>query len=329
VRIGTATLAALAAVLACATASATPSARLVYSRAHGAESCPDEQALRSAVAARVGYDPFFPWAKQTVVATMSVAPAGGFAASVSLVDEQGVDHGKRTFRAQGECRELVDVAALAIAIAIDPRSLMPHPPSPPPEPVGPAPPAAPALALPHVEPAPEIPPPPEPAPARTVFEATAGAVASDGVAIPPTFGGVLGAAVRRGRLSLGVEGRIDVPATADAPAHGSLSSELFAVALVPCLHLGRVFACALGQVGRQNDASHDVPNAMSRWTTWAAVGGRFGVEAPLQGTLGLRVRSDVVGDLRRRTLQVDGVTNYWIAPALATSLGIDAVVHFQ
>jgi len=42
-----------------ATARAVPSARLVYSRTESAESCPDESALRAAVAARIGYDAFY------------------------------------------------------------------------------------------------------------------------------------------------------------------------------------------------------------------------------------------------------------------------------
>jgi hypothetical protein len=48
-------------------ASASPSARLVYARSADASTCPDETALRGAVAARFGYDPFFAWAKRTVV----------------------------------------------------------------------------------------------------------------------------------------------------------------------------------------------------------------------------------------------------------------------
>ena len=66
-----------------------------------------------------------------------------------------------------------------------------------------------------------------------------------------------------------------------------------------------------------------------RAQAWVAAGGRFGVEVPFQSTLGLRVRSDIVGDLRRRTLLVGSNTDYWTAPTMATSLGIDAVVHFQ
>jgi hypothetical protein len=46
--------AVVALLLVSATARATPSARLVYSRARGAEACPDEDALRRAVGTRVG-----------------------------------------------------------------------------------------------------------------------------------------------------------------------------------------------------------------------------------------------------------------------------------
>jgi hypothetical protein len=56
-------------------AGATPQARLVYSRGTGAEDCADEHALRRAVAARIGYDPFFPWAPKTVVASMGTLHA--------------------------------------------------------------------------------------------------------------------------------------------------------------------------------------------------------------------------------------------------------------
>lgn len=48
-------------------AGANPSGRLVYARGPGADSCPDEETVRSSVAARLGYDPFFAWARTPVV----------------------------------------------------------------------------------------------------------------------------------------------------------------------------------------------------------------------------------------------------------------------
>src|SRR5580692_4084858 len=97
-------------------AGATPSARLVYSRAQSASSCPDEPALRKAVAARIGYDPFFGWAKKTVVVRMVPADGPGYVASVDLVDDEGYEHGARQIRTEGKCAELRDPVALAIAI---------------------------------------------------------------------------------------------------------------------------------------------------------------------------------------------------------------------
>jgi hypothetical protein len=77
--------------------------------------CPDEQALRHEVAARVGYDPFFAWAKRTIVASVT-RRGGAFVATVDMVDDDGVSHGARELRTEGECRELLDAVALAIAM---------------------------------------------------------------------------------------------------------------------------------------------------------------------------------------------------------------------
>jgi hypothetical protein len=325
-----AALAGLAAVLASATAHATPSARLVYSRARGAGSCPDEQALRGAVAARVGYDPFFSWAKQTIVAAMASGPSGGFVATVRLVDEEGVDHGSRSVSTQGECRELVEVAALAIAIAIDPHSLMPAPAAPPVA-VAEAPVIAPTQAPSPSAPSPEAFAAPAPGTSTTaavVYEGNAGAVVSAGVAPAPVFGGALGVAARWARASLGLEGRIDVPVSVAARGGGTVSSELIVVSLLPCVHLGRAFLCALGQIGHQSESGAGAPSAEQKSTIWWAAGGRLGVEVPLQSVLALRVRSDVVADLRPPVLLLNNLLA-WGAPVVSTSLGADVVMHFR
>jgi hypothetical protein len=123
-------------------ASASPSARLVYARSADASTCPDETALRGAVAARFGYDPFFAWAKRTVV--VGVWRRGEkFSSRVQVLDEQGVARGARELTTDGpSCSELFDATALAISIALDasskadapvPDSVEP-PPAAPPEP---------------------------------------------------------------------------------------------------------------------------------------------------------------------------------------------------
>jgi hypothetical protein len=71
-------------------AHATASSRLVYARGQGTEaSCPDEAALRQAVVKRVGYDPFFPFAKFTVTASLK-RDGGKLTGHVELVGEDGI-----------------------------------------------------------------------------------------------------------------------------------------------------------------------------------------------------------------------------------------------
>src|SRR5262249_33053485 len=105
------------------TARATPSARLVYARDADSENCPDEGALRSAVASRLGYDPFFPYAKATLFAEIERVGTT-YRARVRLVDDGNIVRGARDLmHGTARCADLVDAMALTMSIAIDPRSL--------------------------------------------------------------------------------------------------------------------------------------------------------------------------------------------------------------
>lgn len=281
------------------------------------------------MAARVGYDPFFAWARKTIVASMAPASLRGFVAKVDLVDEQGMDHGARTLQASGECRELLDVVALTIAIAIDPQSLVrpmavePTPPQTTTVVEAPQPPTAKTPA----------PLPREPEEERSqsrvpTFEVAAGAVASAGVAPLMAAGIALGGAVRSARLSVEVEGRVDVPVSVPATGGGSLLSWLGTAAVVPCVLLSPTFLCAVGQLGSMQVSSENVTPRRAESVLWVAVGGRFGVELPLHEEAALRVRTDFVGDVRPPTFRLNGM-DQWTAPAVAASLSLDIVVHFQ
>src|SRR4029077_7562341 len=95
----------------------SPSARLVYGRSAEAASCPAEPALRTAVAARFGYDPFFPWAKATIVVQVSRIRSL-YVSRVQLLDEQGIAQGVRELSSSAnDCSEIFDATALAISIA--------------------------------------------------------------------------------------------------------------------------------------------------------------------------------------------------------------------
>jgi hypothetical protein len=311
-------------------AHATPTARLVYSRTAAASSCPDEQSLRRSVAARIGYDPFFAWAKRTIVAGLA-REGDVFVGKVELVDEGGVAHGERELHAQGPCSELLDTVALAIAIAIDPQSVTAPASSAPPAPpraesVPPPPPAAPAQAEP---PAPRE--QPQPTPSRERFplvDAFAGISASTGVAPTPALGLGLGAALRWRYLSLGLEGRVDAPAGTDVPSGGTVSSWLALGAFATCLHWGPALGCALVQMGSMQSSGKGEPNTRSQSAPWFATGGRIGAVLAVVPDVDLRIRVDVLANLEPVTLELNGA-DVWPAPGVAASLGMDGVLHFR
>src|SRR4051794_30142669 len=97
-------------------ARASPSAQLVYARGLGAEQCPDGDALRRAVAARLGFDPFFSYAKQVIIAEIGAAKKG-FRGRVRVLDEAGRVRGERVVEsASNDCAEMVRAMALGISI---------------------------------------------------------------------------------------------------------------------------------------------------------------------------------------------------------------------
>jgi hypothetical protein len=324
-------------------AAASPSARLVYARAPEAITCPDETALRHAVSARFGYDPFFAWAKKTIVVQVWRDHVH-FAGRVQLVDDEGVSHGSREITSDEKgCTELFGAVALAISIALD-ASIAPPPvvdvpppsapPSPPPEP-------------PPVEPSPP-PPPPPPAPsppdpraaARAVEERdrlaapalpTAPtwrfgieAVGSAGLTIDPAPGIAVFGARRVGAISLGAELQADgapptTPGTLKAP--GRIESALLLAVFAPCLHFGPAFACALGEIGWQVDKSLGIAVTSTGQTTFAAAGGRIGLEVPLSRQFYLRLHVDGLLNLNPVTVDVDGLSA-WNAENVAVVAGL-------
>ncbi len=314
---------------------AMPTSKLVYSRSVDADSCPDEQVLRRAVAARVGYDPFFAYATRTIVA--SLARRGqAFAATVDLIDEGGVSHGARELRAEGDCGELLEAVALAIAIAIDPQSLsrpasaalapaLDEPTAPPPSPavvVIPPRPTSDAAAIPPSS------PPSEASMAPWSFDVSAGLAGSVGFAPGPSAGLSLGADARWRWVSLGLEGRVDAPASTSGSAGGTVTSWLVLGAIVPCAHLGSFFGCALVQAGSAQTSGSGVPDARTQSLPWLAAGGRIGAHVRMTDDTLLRLHADLVANLDPMTLQLYG-GDVWPAPAVAASLGADVVLHFR
>lgn len=297
-------------------ADASPSAHLVYVRDPAAAVCPDEDGLRQAVRRRVGYDPFFPWAKTTVVVEVT-SEGESFVARVRLVDES-LSRGTRELRSGARgCAGLIDAVALAVSIALDtndPGSTAPEPaPASAPE----APPAAPA-------PAPAPPPfnsvPDRDAAIAPPSSAIRGLIGFDALAaikrapaVTPGFD--LWAAARWGIGSLGFEVQGDSPSSVE-PASGGRASVLYVGAtVVPCAHAGPVFGCVLGSLGWLHASGADVRVPRSGSALVPAMGPRVGLDVPLDHSLALRVRGDLLVNLVHPSVSLNG-ESAWTLPSI-------------
>jgi hypothetical protein len=325
-----------------ATSHAGTSARLAYARSPGASSCPDESTLKTAVAARLGYDPFFAWAKRTVV--VQVWHEGGrYMARLQIVDDRGFSHGTRELSSKGrDCTELFDTVALAISIAMDempkdePSPTLPGGPAPgqgeaqstpAPAPVAAAPPAPPAPTEPSLESSPT--PRAAPPPAGALFAAGVDVVGSRDAA-PSVAAGVSAVFALRWRAaSASLELRADAPASADnAAGAGRVTSSSYVAALAPCAHYRGAFLCTLGLLGILHAQGSGVTNPRSGSMLVAAAGGRLGYEWPLSPRISLRAHVDLVVDLRRATFLIDE-RGAWTAPPLAEAAGLGLLVYFE
>ena len=327
------------------TARAGASARLVYDRGPGAEGCAGEPALRAAVAARLGYDPFFPWAHDTVVAEIE-RTGDGFRARVRLVGEEAIERGAREIAVHNEsCASLTEAMALTISLIIDPSRMTGGPPrGAPPADAATSDDATAVSAPPQSSAARPAPPPiavdrraiegpdpgrPQAASHDTVtFEAGAQVLAVYAPAplkVGPGVAASFGVIWRR--LSLDFEGRYDFSVSDRAPSGPQAESWLASGQVVPCLHFSWAFGCAVLAAGALG-AKGNVPDGTTQYAFWAGAGGRLGVQvSPFGDGFLLRAFVDVLGVSPTEPVTIDGVWVYQV-PAIAGALGVGAVWRF-
>jgi hypothetical protein len=305
-----------------------PRARLEYTRESGAEACPGPGELASAVAARLGYDPFVDGARAPRVVSVRVSRRGREAHGHVEMRDGGHSSGSRDL-ASRDCGELVASLAVAVAIGIDPLSLTRAPPapgssSPPPRLPPRMPPPPPSRALPQ-------PPPPTPSSAPSAppeeadplrFRATAGALVSLGATPTANVGLTASAGARLRIASLALEGRADFPVASSAvTGGGAISASLLVASLVPCVHLGLAQACLLGTVGALRGEGEGVSDPRRDTRLYAAAGGRIGVEVPLGRLVALRAHADLLAPVTQVTYQVND-RDVWTTPPVSAALGL-------
>jgi hypothetical protein len=321
-------LVATAIVLVPARAQAAASARLVYVRGPGAEECPGENAVRAAVGARLGYDPFFAWAHDTLIAELSRA-GGEFRIDLKLVDEHNTLRGARQMSVTGtDCATAIDAMGLTMSLAIDPSSLVSPQPAPPATPAPP--PEVPQAEVMTAPPPAESPRPRAPAtrPQSISGRAGLGALGSVGAAPVATVGAVAFAGLSWRMLSVDLEGRADLPATgAGQGTPARVRSWLVAGSVVPCTHLGLSFGCFVLSGGSVGATSAGTAVPRTAHAPWWAMGARGGAEVPLGGALSLRAYAELLAIATRDSLSIDGAVAYTFAP-WSVGLGADLAWRF-
>ena len=316
----------MATLAVAADAGGSRSARLVYTRAPEASSCPDEAALRSAVAGRMGFDPFLPWAQQTILFQVW-REHRRYRARLQLVDPESFTHGTRDLASdQSTCAELFDAAALAISIAMDSLPKDEPPPAPAPE-SAPAPEPTPA---PVSAPAPESPPARISAPSSGArFTLGVDALGVVGAEPAPTAALAAFGGLRWRAASTYVEVRADAPAaTPSAVSPGRVRAWSYQAVLVSCVRYREASLCAVGAVGVLYGESTGITNPSSDSGPFVTAGARVGYDWPLSDRFYLRTHLDAMVDLDRARLQIGG-GDAWTAPLIAASGGAGIATIFE
>jgi hypothetical protein len=308
--------------------------RLTYSQPAG-DACPDERALRGAVAARLGYDPgAAPGEPAPTLRVTIVRQAGGFVARAEIRDAAGRLTWERPALTDMDCRHLVDVLGLTLAIALDPGATGSEPPAP-----AASPPIVPEL--PPATPAPESPPTP-PAPSARP-QVRLGIRAGLAVATLPRPSATMAAdfGVVWPYFSIAIEARADLPVTADVDHGARIHASILAASLVPCGRWRWLVACGVVSVGALRLAGVTAGVPANEWTSsegsaaYFAAGPRLALEWPIPSLplLALQAAGEVLVTVHpvAATRTPDGgkmPEAVWTTPPFAGSLGAGVAVRF-
>lgn len=302
------------------------SARLVYQRDPGAETCPDEEVLRAEVARRVGFNPFKEEASRVIICRVDrVGP--GLRARIEVEnDAEHLKSSRELVSKRADCQELSEALQVALSIAINPVvATVRIDPEKEKE-------SAPPVAKPAEREDSKVVPPLPRDPAATVVAAPLprsgiellvgahGAVAAGlnpGLAYAATFD--IGLAGRR--YSAEADLRLVAPSSV-AVGRGSLRVWQWAVLLATCAHRGVFSACLLGSGGMIYGTGEGFAINEKSHSPQVAAGTRGAVEYPFaKGRLRLRAAIDLTAALPHTHFTVGGV-DAWVSPPAAAVLAV-------
>jgi hypothetical protein len=313
---------------------------LRYLRDPSASRCPDENALRAAVASRLGYDPFHADAPLTIM--VSITRAGrGLRARVWRESADAPPSTPRTLSSPHlDCTELAGVVALTVAIAVDPLTAAGASPSaspsssPPPSDDNSTAPAstAPSDVLPRAAPAASVAPAVVASPAPPADDAIhptirLGLFGTVGFQPTPTLGFVGAGGLRWRAFSLDLEAAATIPFAITDANDVRARAGLITGSLVPCIHVSWFAACGVVTVGALRGAiEHAQPVVVA--TPFAAIGARAAIDLRIAGPFWLYAHADLLAALTPTELRLDETT-VWSSFPVSGTLGAGVAAHFR
>jgi hypothetical protein len=286
-----------------------------------AEDCPSADDLRTQIAARLGYDPVDEAATQTVIGTLRLEK-GRLVATVSLRSADGSVRTRKPLVSETtDCREIAASFVLAISIAIDPMSAVRAPPPPPTTTTTATTADRPVIASGDtLELSDARRPEPTRSGTRLEWRGGAGILGSLGALPRPSVAPTIVGGASSGRAALQVEGRYDLPASADGPNSSAVTGSLLLGTLAPCFEPPPAFFCALGSAGVLFGEGSGVLVPRSDRSVYAAIGLRAGLEARFGERIRGRIQIEGLVPLVATSLSVAG-SPVWSSPAVVGSLG--------
>jgi hypothetical protein len=303
-------------------------ARLSYAPDGDVTRCPTERELKDAVASRLGYDPFEADAAEGATPREVIVQVHRRGTGiVGTLELRGPRPGQRELSSpSGDCRELLDSFAVAIAIGIDPASLTRPPGEPPPTLLAPPPTPPPVPVVP-----PPGPPPSEraaPVPVSDPIDVRLGAgpllMFGELPVTAPALAVTLG--VRWRWLESSIEGLAALPVSLDVPA-GRITASMLGASVVPCAHAEIFFGCVALTLGALRGDGERVATPLHGSQLYAAASGRAGAELALSRVVWLRGYVEAVAPLTRITLQL-AAQDVWRMPTVAMRVGAAAGIRF-
>jgi hypothetical protein len=294
---------------------------LAYERAPGLAFCPDDRALRLAVRAELGYDPFVDDPAPLRFKLSIVRSGGKIGAVMELRDDQGALVAQnRDIKVDYDCKLLVDTVGDTVSAwlyrppTVEPCPACPACPPPPEPPPPPPPPEPPERAAP--------PPPP-----RNV-SLHAGIDLLAHFAIMPTPGlgpGVFVALrLRDPALSFELDARASWTLAASDEGGTAARGSYFSGTFAACSHVGIAFLCPTAGLGTSRFAV--------AFTKYAAeppvgtLGARAGIAWPFGERFAFRSFLDVDALLGKSRIGYKGA-QVWEAPSALASVGLGVVAR--